>query len=262
MSQEKIDQLIEKYNQGRLSPGEEQLLEQYIEQGLIPLEALQDLQPISKGLALLVNRDSEADMKAKFYDMLSEEKAKLRPAAEGFWNKLFAGSASFRWAYSLALIMLGFGAAMILQPRQNYDGKLSNLSDELSQMREMMLLTMLEKESTSERIKAVNLTHDMDHVSDRVANALLHTLNNDKNVNVRLVTLEALYPYANDPKVREGLIKSIQNQHSPLVQIALAETMVALQEKRSVKPLKELLNRDELPEEVKEQIQHSVEVLL
>ena len=78
------------------------------------------------------------------------------------------------------------------------------------------MLNMLEKESTSERLKAVNLTQGMDNASEKVVEALLQTLNNDPNVNVRLSALEALFPYASNPKVREGLIQSISQQESPL----------------------------------------------
>ena len=78
--------------------------------------------------------------------------------------------------------------------------------------------------------------------------ALLSTLNNDPNVNVRLATLEALAPLADDPAVRLGLVHSLTRQDSPLVQSALADVMVQLQERRSVKPLRELLRQANLDE--------------
>jgi HEAT repeat protein len=102
----------------------------------------------------------------------------------------------------------------------------------------------------------------LQQADDRVVKALLYTLNHDENVNVRLVTVEALYRFADNPAVREGLVKSIAGQESPLVQIALADAMVGLQEKRSVEKMRELLRHTETDAMVKEKLESSIQVLL
>jgi hypothetical protein len=95
-----------------------------------------------------------------------------------------------------------------------------------------------------------------------VVSALLSTLNNDPNVNVRLATLEALAPLAQqDATVRLGLVHSLAQQPSPLVQSSLADVMVQLQERRSVKPLRELLKQADLDETVKDKIEQSIRTL-
>jgi hypothetical protein len=95
-----------------------------------------------------------------------------------------------------------------------------------------------------------------------VAEALLTTLNNDPNVNVRLVTLDALVRFARDPLVREGLIKSIAQQDSPLMQSAIADVMVKLQEKGSVQSLQELLRKKDINEMVRKKIEQSIHRLI
>jgi hypothetical protein len=82
-------------------------------------------------------------------------------------------------------------------------------------MRQTMLLTMLEQPSATDRLKAVTYTDELDEVDDKVIDALLQTLNNDPNVNVRLVTVEALHKLASHPKVRQGLIQSITRRNLP-----------------------------------------------
>jgi hypothetical protein len=129
-------------------------------------------------------------------------------------------------------------------------------------MREMVMLSLIEKESSSDRLRAVNLTDEMDQASEQVTTALLKTLNEDENTNVRLAALDALKVYANQPIVREGLIKSIRNQRSPLVQMALAEIMVAIQEKRSVKEFEHILKEQPMAPPVKQQLKKEIEVLL
>jgi hypothetical protein len=124
------------------------------------------------------------------------------------------------------------------------------------------MLSMLEKESATERLKAVSLSSDMNQVSKKVTSALFKALNGDENVNVRLAALDVLMNYAKDGDVRAELIKSISVQDSPLVQVALAELMVTLQERKSVTELKKLLKNDKTPKEVKGKIEKSISVLI
>jgi uncharacterized protein (UPF0147 family) len=135
------------------------------------------------------------------------------------------------------------------------------LRDEVGDMKEMMMLSMLEKESPTERLKAVSLTEDMNQASRKVTTALLQTLNNDDNVNVRLAALDALRQYAQQGEVREALIRSIAKQDSPLVQVAMAELMEAMQAKSSVKELQKIVHDDNTPNDVKKKIQESIKVL-
>ncbi len=124
--------------------------------------------------------------------------------------------------------------------------QLAALSAQVHEMRELMMLSLLQNPSASERLRAVSYTSEITHVNPNIAAALLATLNNDPNVNVRLTTLEALTHFARDPVVRQGLIQSILQQESPLVQAALADVMLKLQEKRAIPSFKKLLQQKDL----------------
>jgi DNA polymerase III delta subunit len=102
----------------------------------------------------------------------------------------------------------------------------------------------------------------MNQASEKVTNALFATLNHDENVNVRLAALEALKSYSKGSAVRAKLIESIIIQDSPLVQMALAELMVSIQEKKSVEALKKVMQSDKTPKEVKSKISESIKVLI
>jgi len=64
--------------------------------------------------------------------------------------------------------------------------------------------------------------------------------------------------YAETPEVRMELVKSIGLQDSPLVQIALADLMVALQEKTSIESMKELLEKPDIDTTVKQKLEESI----
>jgi len=269
MSRDYAKKLARKYNEGTLSASEEGQLEQYLERGWIEISELKDLQVLDEQLELLFSEERTQRMRRDFQAALENQKQATEndtPAGlRTFLRSLWAPAGGFTLAYSLLFLIMGATIGYLLRGPQDdmrNGSEIAQLSGELREMREMFMLSMLEKESTSERLKAVNLTQQMGDVSEPVAKALLKTLNNDPNTNVRLAALEALVNYAAHPDVREGLIASIEQQESPLVQMALAETMAALQAKRSVQELRTLLQREETAPEVKERIQTSLEVLM
>jgi hypothetical protein len=209
-------------------------------------------------------------MRVQFHDMLREYK-QTSATTHGSWLSRIKEYLQAHWqpSYSLQLMMglilllIGWAGGYLFQSRNSdHSQQLGQLATEVQQMREAMLLTMLEQPSATDRLKAVTYTDELDQVDDKVINALLQTLNNDPNVNVRLVTVEALHKLADHPKVREGLIQSITRQESPLIQIALADVMVALQEKKSVNAFKELLRNKDLDIAVKAKLENSVHVLM
>jgi len=121
-----------------------------------------------------------------------------------------------------------------------------------------MMLSLLQNPSASERMRAASYASDSRTISPDILSALLTTLNNDPNVNVRLTTLDALTLYARNAAVREGLIQSILQQDSPLMQAALADVMLKLQEKRSVPSFKKLLQEKGLNDMVRSRIEQVI----
>jgi len=259
MEQERIEELIVKYNEGQASDQEIKLIEQLIEDGQIELSQLRELTLLEEQVMKLEAPAPSTDLDDNFYTMLKTVKAK---------NKGFSWSSFFSWpevAPTLALasvtLVLGFLGGYLLFPSPSSNNEVAELKGEVLEMKEMIMLTMLEKESATERLKAVSLTSEMSNVSSKVTNALLQTLNNDENINVRLEALEAIKPFVRDSRIRAELVRSIAKQESPLVQVALAELMVALQEKSSVKELQKILQRERTPQEVKKRIEESIKTM-
>jgi hypothetical protein len=232
--------------------------------------------------------EPSGDMQASFNAVLSRfkesvgEPAGMRSVGFGGFRQLFRLQPWLATAFSLLLIAGGVGlgyairrpatvsdpattaaaqtAAAATDASQPVSDRqqLAALSTQVHEMREMMMLSLLQNPSASERMRGVSYTSDIKNVNPGMADALLATLNNDPNVNVRLTTLEALTHFANDPRVREGLVQSILEQDSPLVQSALADVMLKLQEKRAVKSFKKLLKQKDLNGMVKTKIEQTI----
>jgi hypothetical protein len=260
MEQERIHELIIKYNEGQADPSEIKMIEQLIEAGTIELSQLRELSVLEEQILKIESPVPTSDLDDRFYRMLREIKGE---------SKSFSWAGFFSWpqlapklAFASVTLVIGFFVGYLFVPSPQSNREVAVLTKEISDLKEMMMLSLLEKESATDRLKAVSLTSEMSSASTQVTSALLQTLNSDENINVRLAALDALRSYARDSKVREELVRSIPNQESPLVQVALADLMVALQEKSSVKELEKILKNDRTPKEVKKRIEESIKIMI
>jgi hypothetical protein len=216
--------------------------------------------------------EPSASMQADFNAILSgfkkEQDIQKNPFGE-WMNKLrefLYLQVQPRLVYSLLLVAFGLvGGYFLHQPGQSatvYNKQIDSLSSQVSEMKQVMMFSLLQDPSASQRIRAVAYTEEISNVDFKVIGALFTTLNEDPNVNVRLATLDALVKLAGEPKVREGLVRSIDLQESPLMQTAIADVMVKLQEKSSVRSLQKLLHKKDLNEMVKFNIEKSIQRLI
>ncbi len=253
-----------------LTPAEEGMLEKHLAGCADCRREAVHYRQLHRQLAVLpVPEPDGAKMQADFQAMLAgyrQERTKTSPPALAWlrnWFELaWASPLAGRLAFGIAMLLTGGAAGYWFAPKTAEPAGTEQIADAGESGRRDMVLTLISQSSATDRLKAVGYTSDLQQADDRVIKALLFTLNHDENVNVRLVTVEALFRFADDPAVREGLVRSIAQQESPLVQVALADAMVALHEKRSVAPLRELLRRQGTDVYVKEKLESSIRVLL
>jgi len=259
MDQSNIQKLIEKFNANSLTADEQLELEKLIEKGELDLDQVGIVSKLSQHVDKLDFGMPSADLDDRFYQMLAIEKGSARQSFS--WSRFFSWPELMpKLAFAACALVAGIAIGYFVQPTRTNDD-LGSLKQEVRDMKEMMMLSLIEKESATERLKAVSLTEQIDDASTAVTGALIKTLNEDNNVNVRLAALEALKPYVKQSTVREQIIRSIANQQSPLVQVAMAELMVQIQEKSSVKELEKIMKSERTPAEVKKKLKESIQVL-
>ncbi|MEZ4810378.1 MAG: HEAT repeat domain-containing protein [Allomuricauda sp.] len=203
-------------------------------------------------------------MDEAFFGMLSQELGKKE--RKTFWDAVVEGFSSIyrpQWAFGILLLGVGLALGYFLSPPNGTNSKEIVVSnDETADVRQKLVLTLLEQPSANQRLQGVSEANKFEDVDEIVIKALLQTLNSDSNVNVRLAAIESLTNYVDKPEVRQGLVQSIPNQESPILQITLANLMVALQEKTSIEPFKQLLKEKDLDTTVKKQIENSIKSII
>lgn len=256
--EKRVEELIAKYNEGLADPSEVQRLEKMIEEGVVELTQLRELNKLDDNLTKIAEPVPTQELDSRFYEMLVKEK-KPSIAKSIPWS--WSDSIFTKLAVGALLLVGGFSAGLLMEKRTSGD-EVKVLASEVTRLKEMTMISLLEKESATDRLKAVSLSEEIQGPSLKVTDALFRTLNADPSVNVRLASLEALQNYSKSPVVRERLVRAIAQQDSPLVLVALADLMVKLQEKSSVKELKKMMDQKTTPAEVKQRIKESINVLI
>ena len=264
MDKDRIRDLVDRFNRTELDESGLAELERLIEGGAIDLHEFPSLQTLHERLEAVIAEPGK-EMDISFYAMLHKAQ---REEKAGIWKMFYEwtkfpgyGTLFLKTAFSLLLVLAGIGIGALLNTSANRK-ELNRLSDELTRMQQTVMLTLLDKSSATERLRAINLTGNIEEADDRVIDALLKTLDQDENVNVRLAAIDALLKYSGSEKVRMGLIASITSQELPIMQVALADAMVLIQEKRGIEPMRELIKRENIDVAVRNRLEKSIDQLI
>ncbi len=260
---EQHEQLIADYLAGTLSEQRTKELERLIESEIIDFIDLKTTEQLHQELEMVSVPNPSTDMRDHFYEMLANEQKKQQKPFKSKLGEVFLNFIQQitvpKLAYAFVLLIVG---GFIGSISGSNNDQLEQLSGELENMRQMMMISMLEGPSTTDRLRAVNISAQLPEADDRAIRALLFTLNNDPSENVRIQTIEALARWGQQPVVREGLIKSITRQESDLVIVALADVMVELGVQQAASEFEKLQNQRQLTGSTQTKINNTIAVLL
>lgn len=264
---EKYQHLIVDYLDGNLTLKEAEELRKKLEEEGYNLSRLDEMAELQKEMDGIGIPEPGAAMRDRFYAMLEEEKARVaqkRSLADALklnFHSLFTPGFLPKLSYASFILLAGFVLGYWILPDRQSQSETAMLMEEVQSMKKMMALTLFEQSTASDRLKAVYYTSELSRPDDILLEALMKTLDQDPSVNVRLASLEALVPHMENPEVRAGLIRSLGNQDSPLLQVAIAELMIKTQEKKAVPELEKLLQRKDLNDQVAEKLEEGIKVL-
>ena len=263
MDYKEFQKMMMDYVSGNLSEENKTIFEQFLKNNSQHQEEFEQMQNFWSGGEAEIP-ESSTGMDVKFYTMLNaqEESSKKVSVLDNIIS-FFKGSFPKQLAYTLAILTIGFFIGKRLNTTKEQSGEsIKYAQKETENVRSQLVLALLEQPSANKRLQAVNEANKLNSVTETIITALFSTLNKDTNVNVRLSAVEALASYTSIPMVREGLIASIAHQKSPLVQIALADLMVVLQEKKAVKSFKKLIDEEDVNEAAKEKMKESIQQII
>jgi len=214
-----------------------------------------------KNLALIPAEEPSPAMRTRFYDTLAAFRHGLESAPKHSWREkliaLWPKQPAFQMAASFALLVVGVGIGYTARPgaakvQEPENPELAQLRGEVTNMRQMVALSLLQQQSASERLRGVSYALQVPSSDTEVLSALLKTVNQDPNVNVRLQAVDALHQFGASPVMRTAVVQSIAKQDNPLVQIYLIDLLVDLRDKGAIPEIQKLANDTTVNAEVRD----------
>jgi hypothetical protein len=191
---------------------------------------------------MLETHQREADAPSPF--------ALARSRIDRFFSALLPDQPALQFAFALALLVAGifFGQRYLAKPAVVIDEaankKIAKLQEQLDQMGQIVGNTLLQQQSTSDRLKAVLAKMDLKSPDRQVLTDLVGALALDPSINVRLTAVDVLAQHSDDALVRAGVLAALPRERAPLVQIAMIELLTNARD-LAAEPVLEKLSRDD-----------------
>ena len=169
---------------------------------------------------------------------------------------------AWRWIAIAASVLILIALGISLQLNWSQQRQMASLQAEIEKTQRMLILSMLENPSASNRMQAVGVSIQRVERDDEILTALQQVLDYDPNVNVRLKAATSLSTFIEEPKVINILVSSLAKQTYPQVQIALIEILTQARKKEALGALHQLLEKEDLMEIVKDKAAEGIGILL
>lgn len=192
-----------------------------------------------------------AKLRSNFEKLLAEEKASIEPKVISI-NRSTDWKSYLRVAASVLIVASAFLLGRISDGEEVHQESLKTAE----------VLAQFKDQSASKRIQAVATSEEFTNKDTKIIQALINRLFFDKNTSVRLAAVEALSKFTSEEMVKTALIKSLETDKDPAIQIELIQILAKIQEKRAIEPMRKLLNNDNVPSYVKQELQSNLPNLL
>jgi predicted Zn-ribbon and HTH transcriptional regulator len=256
MEREKLEGLLIDFIDGRLTESERKEVKE-----LLAKDDVRVLYEQLKQVTTAMDRSAQVDpskrLEHSFRQMLQEEIAEQHAPKQ---KQVFFTPNIIRVAAAVLLVAAGIAIGNYVNEyntRMKEFAKVQHQRDciaaENLRLKNDMLAMIGNENSASQRMRGVNVALTYQPVDDEVVNALVKTMNEDKNTNVRLAALDALSKFHQEPNVRKVLIASLAKQDDPVVQIALIQLMVKMKEKGVLKDLNRIIEDSNAIKPVKDE---------
>ncbi|MFY0688350.1 MAG: HEAT repeat domain-containing protein [Cyclobacteriaceae bacterium] len=141
--------------------------------------------------------------------------------------------------------------------------EMAELKAQVAELQQGSMINALHTPTASQRIGAVRqIATEKTTVSPELLAVLVRTMKNDDSPNVRYAAVQALGSFMDNENVRLDMIKSLEEQSDPLVQIAMIQLLVAAEERKAINSLEQIIRNEQSIDEVKAQAKLAVDILM
>ena len=181
-----------------------------------------------------------------------------RPA---WWRSFWPANPAWQMAIAALCLAVGLGVGLSLHRGDSERNEVAQLREEVASTKEMVAISLLQQQSAVDRLRGVDYSARMPSMEPQVVSALVHAVNLDANVNVRLAAIDALGKVAGNTRVLESFQEALPREDSPMVQAALIDYLVQAHDRNAVGTIQNLVAKPDVNPTVRERATYAVHQL-
>ncbi|MEM9077775.1 MAG: hypothetical protein AAGC43_12075 [Bacteroidota bacterium] len=220
-----IKALLGKYYEGNTNHQEELSLMDYFSSGRIDKEFMDHRQEF----LLLASFKKSTIPESKV--------SRLKKHLDRSYSQQYTWKKFGQIAASILLIIGGYFIGTFF-PINDNSSVLNELRENLETVNERTAILLLNQPLANERLQGVEYIGKLKGINDELVKTLLASLNNDSSENVRLALIPYLLKHENKTLIKTELIKSINRQESPLIQLEIINALIYLLDKEELKTIR------------------------
>tara|TARA_R110002051_G_scaffold87713_4_gene154466 strand:+ start:4853 stop:5647 length:795 start_codon:yes stop_codon:yes gene_type:complete len=203
-------------------------------------------------------------LKINFHEAIANEKQEMISGKKDTFEALHPHRKLWTWAKIAASIVFLISAFLV---GRYYNPSTSNPivsvpTNDKGTSEKKIMLALMDDLSASKRIQGVTTVNEFENPDKTIVNALIERMLYDQNTNVRLTAVQALIRFTSSEAVKNGFVKALKSEKDPLVQIRIIKTLVKIQEKKALVPMRHLLEQKDTEPFVKEQLKLVIPTIL
>lgn len=257
-----IEHFITDYQDNNLDQVSKKLIEKHFTNCISCTQMHQEFRHLINTINQVQEELPDNNLELAFNKMLAKEKEVLKiskpivlkPKIKMLKSMLKVAAALF---LMISSYMLGSYKSNTSQINE-----IATLKQEKTEMLTMATLSLMENESASKRIQAVKYSQELESPDNEILNALINEMLHDKLVNVRLASARALERFSEYYIVKDAYIEALKTEENTSLQVELIEILVYIKEKRAIPKMKELLNDENTPLFIKDQLKSELQNLI
>jgi len=194
---------------GKLTPSEKALLEAHLRE----CSRCASIFEKSGKLSNLFNEKEDILLpdKEKSWQIISAKAIKRK----GSWLERFVPKKPvFQFSFALLLLVVGFSAGYFIHSGRQRGGEITQLRQEVRQIRQIAAVSLLRQESLNNRLREIGMSSLSVQPDEEPLGFLLRTLRGETDVDLRPASLDDPYLFLSYPAVRQDLIQSLSEQTS------------------------------------------------
>ena len=247
-----MEGLLIDYIDGALSQSDRELVEKLIQESEEARQLHQQLKAVINDLGSVESIEPSARLRSGFLKEIERELSQQKG------KQVLFSAVTLRIAAAMALVMSGVAIGYFINKNYQHEQEMLALKKQMDDMKAMMMAGLNNEFSPSQRMMGVSVAYRLEKPDDEIVEALMKTMMEDENTNVRLAALEALGKFSSEPNIRTKLIQSLQKQKDPMVQISLIQLMVKMKEKGVMKELEKITTDEKTMKAVKDEAYNGI----